>query len=58
MMCTKIMIKEGRLTPADVSLFLKAGGGIDDRSKPFAWMEQKTWLNIKALSKHKFGNDN
>ena len=57
MMCTKIMIKEGRLTTADVSLFLKAGGGIDDRSKPFSSMEQKTWLNFKALSKHKFGND-
>ena len=57
MMATKSLIKEGKLTPADVSLFLKAGGGIDDRNKPFSWMEQKTWLNIKALSKHKFGND-
>ena len=57
MMSTKILIKDGRLTPADVGLLLKAGGGIDDRSKPFQWMEQKTWLNLKALSKHKFAND-
>jgi len=57
MMATKILIKEGKLTPADVSLLLKAGAGIDDRSKPFSWMEQKTWLNLKALSKHKFANE-
>jgi len=57
MVATKILIKDGRLTPADVGLLLKAGGGIDDRSKPFQWMEQKTWLNLKALSKHKFAND-
>jgi dynein heavy chain len=57
MMATKILIKDGRLTPADVGLLLKAGGGIDDRSKPFQWMEQKTWLNLKALSKHKFANE-
>lgn len=36
---------------------LKAGAGIDDRSKPFNWMDQKTWLNLKALSKHKFANE-
>lgn len=39
MMATKILIKDGRLTPADVGLLLKAGGGIDHRSKPFQWME-------------------
>jgi len=39
MMCLKILIKEGKLTPNDVSMFLKAGGGIDDRTKPFVWME-------------------
>jgi len=57
MMATKILIKDNKLTAADVSLLLKAGAGIDDRSKPFNWMEQKTWLNLKALSKHKFNND-
>ena len=57
MMSTKILIKEGKLVPADVSIFLKAGAGIDDRNRPFEWMEQKTWLNLKALSKHQFAND-
>jgi dynein heavy chain len=57
MMCTKILIKDGKLTSADVSLFLKAGAGVDDRNKIFAWMTDKMWLNLKALSKHKFNND-
>jgi dynein heavy chain len=39
MMATKILIKDGRLTAADVSMFLKAGGGIDDRNKIFNWMD-------------------
>ena len=56
MMSMKILIKEGKLTSMDVGMLLKAGSGIDDRNKPFSWMEQKTWLNIKALSKHKFNN--
>jgi dynein heavy chain len=57
MMSTKILIKDGKLNNADVGLLLKAGSGIDDRNKPFSWMEQKTWLNLKALSKHKFANE-
>jgi len=58
LMATKILIKDGKLTSADVGLLLKAGGGIDDRNNPFAsWMQQKQWLNLKALSKHKFAND-
>jgi dynein heavy chain len=39
MMATKILIKDGKLTNGDVGLLLKAGGGIDDRTKPFSWME-------------------
>lgn len=57
MMCLKVLIKEGKLTSADVNVFLKSGSGIDDRNKPFNWMDQKTWLNLKALSKHKFANE-
>lgn len=38
-------------------MFLKAGAGIDDRNKIFLWMSDKTWLNLKALSKHKFNTD-
>jgi len=55
MMCLRILIKEGGLTVADIGMFLKAGAAIDDRNKKFSWMEKKTWDNIVALSKHKFG---
>jgi len=58
MMCTKILIKDNKLTSSDVSMFLKAGAGIDDRAKQFTWMSDKTWLNLKALSKHRFNNEN
>lgn len=57
MMTFKILIKAGVLTNTDVGVFLKAGSGIDDRNKKYNWMDQKVWLNIVALSKHKFGND-
>lgn len=57
MMATKILIKDGKLTPPDVGLFLKMGAGIDDGNKIFPWMEQTQWLNLKALSKHKFANE-
>jgi dynein heavy chain len=53
----KIMIKAGLLSSADVGMFLKAGAGIDDRNKKINWMDQKTWLNVVALSKHKFASD-
>jgi len=57
MVCLKVMIQADMLTPADTSLLLKAGAGIDDRNKKYSWMDQKVWLNILALSRHKFGND-
>jgi dynein heavy chain len=57
MMAMKILVKEGKLTTNDINVFLKSGAGIDDRNKPFNWMDQKTWLNLKALSKHKFANE-
>lgn len=57
MVATKILIKEGKLTNGDVGLFLKAGAGVDDRNNQFSWMPQKTWLNLKALSKHKFASE-
>lgn len=56
-MCLKILIKAGALNQADVNLLLKSGSGIDDRNKKFNWMDQKMWLNIVALSKHKFNNE-
>lgn len=60
MMGTKILIKEGKLTPADVGLFLKAGASIDEKQNPnpySSWLENKAWLNMKALSKHRFANE-
>lgn len=54
MMGMKVMIKSGEINSADVNMFLKAGSAIDDRNKKWPWMEQKTWLNLLALSRHKF----
>jgi dynein heavy chain len=56
MVALKILIKRGHLEQKDVGFFLKAGSSIEDRNKQFSWMENKTWLNIKALSQHRFGN--
>jgi hypothetical protein len=41
----------------DVGMLLKAGAAIDDRNKKFNWLDQRTWNNIIALTKHKFGPD-
>jgi len=57
MMCTRIMIKAKQLNLGDVVLFLKAGQLADDKSKLFNWMQNDTWLNLKALAKHKFPSD-
>ncbi len=39
MICLKIMIKAKLLRFQDVSIFLKAGAGQDDRTKQFSWMD-------------------
>lgn len=39
MMSMKIMIKDGKIMPGDVGMLLKAGSGIDDRNKPFNWLD-------------------
>jgi dynein heavy chain, axonemal len=39
MMSMKIMIKDGKILPGDVGMLLKAGSGIDDRNKPFNWLD-------------------
>jgi dynein heavy chain len=57
MMCMRILMKEEVIHSLDVSLFLKAGGAIDDRNKKFGWMDKKVWDNLIALSKHRFGSD-
>lgn len=58
MMCMKILIKDGKLTGLDTALFLKCGELVEDRTKPpLAWLDDKQWTNLRALSKHKFANE-
>lgn len=59
MMCFKIMLTALKITGADLSIFLKSGAALDiktaEKAKPFAFIQDKVWLNILALSKHSFG---
>lgn len=62
MICFKILITAKKLTSADVGMFLKSGAGEDiktARPRPqgnqFAFIDEKSWLNILAFSKHTFG---
>jgi dynein heavy chain len=48
-------MKDGVLSGPDVGVFLKAGAATDDKNKKFTWLDQKTWNNLVALTKHKFG---
>jgi len=57
MMAMRILMNEGVLNAGDIGMLLKAGAAVDDRNKKFNWLEQKSWNNLIALSKHKFGND-
>merc|ERR550514_821501 len=55
-----IMKIGGLVTPADIGMFLKAGSALDikqERQCPFKWMLDKVWLNILALSRHQFGQE-
>merc|ERR1719453_2135617 len=55
-----IMKVGGQVTPADIGMFLKAGAVLDiksERQNPFKWMLDKVWLNILALSRHPFGQE-
>jgi dynein heavy chain len=54
MVSLKILIKAEQLTVGDMNMMLKAGAAIDDKNKKFNWLDQKAWLNLVALSKHKF----
>ncbi len=62
MICFKILITAKKLTSADVGMFLKSGAGEDiktARPRPqgnqFSFIDEKSWLNIIAFSKHTFG---
>merc|ERR1719359_2822240 len=55
-----IMKTGGLLTPADIGMFLKGGSALDikqERQCPFKWMLDSVWLNILALSRHQFGQE-
>ena len=55
-----IMKVGGQVTPADIGMFLKGGSALDikqERQCPFKWMLDKVWLNILALSRHQFGQE-
>lgn len=57
MMAFKILTTAHTISSADVSLFLKSGDALDiktERAKPLAYLKDKQWLNILALSKHTF----
>eukprot|EP00928_Gymnodinium_smaydae_P021973 TRINITY_DN18608_c0_g3_i2.p1 TRINITY_DN18608_c0_g3~~TRINITY_DN18608_c0_g3_i2.p1 ORF type:complete len:2564 (-),score=332.72 TRINITY_DN18608_c0_g3_i2:161-7795(-) len=60
MVTLKIKVVDGSLTPADVSVFLKAGGALDKNSErpcPFRWMQDRVWLNALQLTRHGFGSE-
>jgi dynein heavy chain len=55
-----ILKTSGQLTPNDIGMFLKAGAVLDiksERQNPFKWMVDKVWLNILAISRHAFGQE-
>jgi len=57
MMCLRILMKNAVLSGPDIGMLLKAGAATDDKNKKFNWLDQKTWNNLIALTKHKFGAD-
>merc|ERR1719201_1424107 len=55
-----IMKIGGQVTPSDIGMFLKGGSALDikqERQCPFKWMLDSVWLNILALSRHAFGQE-
>merc|ERR1711966_319072 len=55
-----ILKNAGKLTPGDIGMFLKGGSSLDaksERPNPYKWMSDKIWLNILALSRHTFGQE-
>ena len=48
-----ILVTAGRLTPSEVTLFLKGGAALDINAvkpKPVPWLTDTAWLNIVQLS--------
>lgn len=60
MMCFKVLQTAEKINSNDVSILLKSGAALDirtERAKPLQYLQDKTWLNILALSKHHFSGD-
>ncbi|ETN06717.1 hypothetical protein PPTG_12758 [Phytophthora nicotianae INRA-310] len=56
MIALKILVAADCVTPADVTLFLKAGASrklSSDQPKPFNWMSTGAWLNAVQLASEK-----
>ncbi|KAL4128830.1 hypothetical protein PRIC2_007810 [Phytophthora ramorum] len=56
MIALKILVAGDCVTPADVTLFLKAGASrklSSDQPKPFGWMPTGAWLNAVQLASEK-----
>jgi len=55
MVCFNIMVRDSKISPADIAIFLKAGSTLDvtERS-PHRFMDDTAWNNCRALSKHVF----
>ncbi|KAF4132123.1 Dynein heavy chain C-terminal domain [Phytophthora infestans] len=56
MIALKVLVAADCVTPADVTLFLKAGASrklSSDQPKPFNWMSTGAWLNAVQLASEK-----
>jgi dynein heavy chain len=51
-----ILMQSGKISSADINLFLRGGSGLDTKSEPpnpyAKWMSDKVWLNVLALERH------
>jgi dynein heavy chain len=56
MLTNKIQVSAKALSLDLVNVFLKGGGSLDPKSvkkKPHAWIPDKCWLDLVAMSQHK-----
>ena len=55
MVTFNIMLRDGKISAADIAMFLKAGSVVDVTEKsPMKFMEDSGWNNCRALAKHVF----
>jgi dynein heavy chain len=61
MICLKIMIVAGKLTPGDIGIYLRSGAALDiktERANTYKdFISDTVWLNILALSRHYYGRE-